>query len=331
MDNTPSERRARSRELAAVFITAFVMIGLYAIVQSTPVQDFWHGLWYDEPVAVSDLRRDLELTSEAERIFLATQPAIEDAINFNEHCDSHRKDVSLLGCYTGGKMYVYEVQLDSLRDSHKVTAAHELLHAIWSRLGDGERREVEELLGEVEQTQPDWVIAELELYNEKERLEELYTRAGTKLRTLPEKLEAHYAKYFRNRQRIVDFYENYQAPFNELKQKNADLKTKVEQLSAEIDRGRNEYTTRLQKFNAELATFNNCANTEGCFKAMDVFLKQREALENERVSLENLRQELNRKIDENNTMVTEYQKNQEALGELSNALNSNFNKLEETN
>lgn len=323
----PVETKSRSRELVAVLITSLVMIGGYLVIQSTPVQDWWKGVNYDESAAIGEIRKDLELTDKGERIFLATQPALESAEDFNEHCDSHRMDVSLLGCYVKDKMYIYEIQHSDLKDSNKVTAAHELLHAAWARMSNGEREHVEKLLQDFKQQYPDWVEEELKLYGENEQLEELYTRVGTKCRDIPEELEQHYQTYFKNRLKIVEFYENYQAPFNKLQAESKELREKVERLGQEIETERQEYFTRLDQFDTQVAKFNNCADTEGCFHSVVEFQNRRTQLENERVSLNNLREQINLKIDENNAAVAEYQEKQKLLGELSNALNSNIEKI----
>lgn len=321
--------KSKTRELVAVLMTSAAMLGIYALLQSNFVQDWWRGLNYDESTNISAIRSELELTDTAKRIFLATQPALEEAEDFNEHCDSHRTDISLLGCYNGDKMYIYAVDLPELKDSNKVTAAHELLHAAWARMSKAERAEVEKLLREFMTENSDWVTEELKLYKENQKLEELYTRIGTKLRDIPEALEQHYQKYFTNRRKIVEFYESYQAPFNELLAENKLLQEKVEKLSNELETERTEYFARLEKLEAEIEKFNQCADAEGCFRSMTEFMQRRNNLESERIALNNLRTNLNQKIDENNAAVAKYQENLKKLGKLNNALNSNVSNIEE--
>lgn len=324
----PVERKSRNREIIAVCVTTAVMLGVYALVQSTPVQDWWKGLTYDEPAAVKAVRENLGLTGKGERIFLATRPEIEKAEDFNNNCESHHQDVALLGCYVNDKMHIYEVQREDLKDSNKVTAAHELLHAVWARMGDGERAEVEQQLRVVQRQYRDWVETELDLYKEEEKMEELYTRVGTKLREIPEELEAHYQEYFTNRLKIVDFYENYQAPFNELKERNRQLKEKIDKLNEELLAGKDEYDRQVQALNERIAEFNRCAAEKGCIKSDQDFAVRRGNIQAGYLQLEKMRGELNAKIDENNALILEYNQTQRDLGELSDALNSNVNKIE---
>lgn len=325
----PVEKKSWNREVVAVLATTAVMLGIYVVIQSAPVQDWWKGLVYDEPVEVKSLRESLGLTEKGERIFLATQPQIEEAEDFNEHCDSHREDVALLGCYVNDKMYVYRVEQEDLKDSNKVTAAHELLHAAWARMSTAEREKVEKMLDEIQRQNAEWANEELDLYGEAERKEELYTRVGTKLREIPDELEEHYREYFTNRLRVVEYYENYQAPFNELKQRNAELKARIDQLNTELLAGKDEYEQRIRALEAEVEDFNACAASEGCFRSGQEFAVRRGSIQTEYIKLEALRTELNAKIDENNALVLEYNKNQRELGDLHGILNSNVEKLSE--
>ena len=320
----PAETKSKTRELVAILVTLSATLGIYAIIQSTWVQDWWKGLNYDESATISAIREDLELTDTARHIFLATQPALEGAEDFNEHCDSHRTDISLLGCYTGGKMYIYAVDLPELKDSNKVTAAHELLHAAWARMGKSERAEVERLLREFQRAHPDWTEAELTLYDESQKLEELYTRVGTKRREIPAELEAHYRRYFQDRQKIVEFYESYQTPFDELLEENKILQAKVAKLNQELESERASYFERLERLEAEIEEFNQCADTEGCFRSTAEFQQRRNHLETERNIINTIRTELNQKIDENNAAVAKYEANLKKLGKLNAALNSNI-------
>lgn len=320
--------KGRGREVLGAVMAVTVALGVYALVSSNFCQDLIRAWQYDESSEISALRADLDLTNDGKRVFLASLPALELADDFNEHCNSHRQDVSMLGCYTGGRMYIYDIKSEQLADANKVTAAHELLHAAWARMNRGEREQVTNLLAEVKTAHPDWVTEELALYQEAERTEELYTRVGTKMRELPEALEEHYKKYFNNRLQIVEFYENYQAPFNRLKQANADLKAQLDALSVEIETARQTYEARLAALETRIDEFNQCAETVGCFTSQSQFMTERNLLEQERQAVAAERNRLNERIDYNNALVAKYQENQLELGDLSNAMNSNVERIE---
>lgn len=323
------DKDKRKNSGAIWLVMTVVFLAGYILVSSDFVQDTWRGWQYDESVEVGLVRKEIELTDTGERIFLATSPALESAESFNEHCENQRVDVSLLGCYTDGRMYIYDVRSEELTDVKKVTAAHELLHAAWVRMNRREQENVTKMLEDFAQENEDWVNGELEFYNEDEKMEELYTRVATKVREVPDELEEHYRKYFANRLKIVEFYENYQAPFNELRQKCLDLKEKTDTLSAEISEERSEYERNFADLKSRVDEFNRCAETMGCFTSEEVFLARRKVLENDGVKLQQAREKLNTKIDDYNEMVMEYENYRLELGELSDSMNSKINKVNE--
>ena len=316
-------RRQLRRELRATLVVAAVMVVLYWVVTSQLVQDFCAGIWFRPGEPVAAMMDELDLTATGRRILRATQPAIEGREDFNQHCDSHRSELSLLGCYTDGRIYVYEITEERLRASNKVTLAHELLHAAWERMGPSEREETQRLLAKVQAENAEWFQIELAAYEETEQTEEIWTRAGTKLGVLPAALEEKYARYFRDRALVVAFYEEYQAPFRELQDRNEELRQVIFATKAEIERERDEYLAAVGSLDEKVAEFNACAEEAGCFESDEKFTSERERLNQAREGLMAERERLNAKIDENNARVEEYEANQMMLGELTEAMNSN--------
>ncbi len=312
-------------QVLAALLGIVVALGIVQILQSYYVQDTWKGLWYEPEEKIEAIEEALELTGSGKRIFRATQPTIENREDFNEHCKNQRMEVSLLGCYTGGKMYVYEITREQLIDSNKVTAAHELLHAAWERLSDRERTDVARMLEEVKEQNAEWLEQELQTYAEEDKLEEMYTRVGTKLAEIPEQLEEHYRKYFLNRQKIVAYYDKTQEPFEELQEKNDRLRTEIFAIKAEIAKERDAYLVEVTNLDDEIEEFNACAAEVGCFTA-EAFVARRTELAEKQTQLNQRRINLNNKIEENNARVEEYQKNQAELGELNEAMDSRIEK-----
>ncbi len=291
---------------------AVLCLAVYVVLQSSWFLDTLKGFGYEPSANVAEIEVDLELTQQGRRIFAATRPT----------------EVSLLGCYTDGRIYIYEIELAQLASANKVTAAHELLHAAWERMGKSERRAVSELLEQLYQEQREWFDDELEVYDSDERLEEIYARAGTKLKDLPAELETHYAKYFQNRLKIVQFYQDYEAPFLALRSEMEDLAEQINLIAVEIEAERVKYLQDLEELEAQINRFNACANRVGCFTDEAEFARQRGTLLAGQVSLEQRREELNEKITVNNQRIENYRVRQEELGELSSAMNSNIEPVE---
>lgn len=300
------------------------------LVEEPFVQDTLSGWGYEPEGITAEIEDDLELTAKGKRIFRATRPIVERTADFNDHCDSHDESTMVLGCYDGEHIYIYEVKQEQLVAANNVTAAHELLHAAWARMKDGEKAQVKTWLDEVYQTHQEWFDQkELASYDEDQRVEEIYTRAGTKLKELPEDLEKHYAQYFQNRGRIVEFYEAYKAPFEKLRAELETLDAKIDQVKVEIDQERASYRAKLEALNARIDRFNGCANTAGCFQSDAEFERQRSALTSAQATLEEERAALNQKINENNARIEEYRTHNKELGDLNDAMNSNVEIEEE--
>lgn len=317
---------AKKHDVIAIVASLVIMTIVWVALGSWTVRDFVQGLGYEPSTAVAEIRNDLELTGQGQRIFQAARPALETSENFNIHCDSHNREVALLGCYTDGRIYVYEITNSDLADANKVTMAHELLHAAWLRMSEGEKNKVINLMNQVaEANTQEWLETELSAYEQNSDVltEEKYVRIGTKVRDLPEELEQHYAKYFQNRARIVDFYENYQAPFTKLKAETEQLEKEILAERDQIAADRDKYVASVESLNRVIQNFNDCANRAGCFTSDATFQAERRAIDAERVSLENQRTSINERIDQTNAKFIKYQQNLQMLGELSDAMNSN--------
>ncbi len=322
MNKEVKRRRGLSANVAWLLVAMVIAVTMWA-VQEPAVQDFWAGLGYEASDEVAQLQDELRLTKTGKRIFAATQPSVEESAGFNEHCrNEYDLDVALLGCYVDGKIYVYRITDEQLIDVNKVTLAHELLHAHWERMSDKEREKVQKLLKEVYKENQSWLEEELETYDEAAKLEEIYTRVGTKMAELPEELEAHYAEIFEERGRIVQFYQNYEAPFVALNAEMESLREQIEAVWREVAVEREEYREAIDELNARIGEFNECAETAGCFNSKREFNQGRASLEAETRNLEKRRDELNQRITKNNERVYQYQEKQKRFGDLNRAINS---------
>lgn len=322
---TPEEKKRERKAFWIAFVVGLaISLGLFGVFSTQTVQDWMAGVSYAPDERTASLETALELTGKGKRIWAATWPVLENAENFNAHCDSHDEDVTVLGCYSPSddKIYIYEIKKEELADAMRTTAAHELLHATWTRMSEGTQNDLRPLLEQVYEENREWFDEELSSYEDADRLEEIYTRAGTKLNSLPEALEIHYAEIFGNRLAVVKYYENYQAVFDQIKQEMDALDKKMTQMDRQIEAQRITYRARSENYNLKVERFNNCASTPGCF-TQSSFDYQSALLTAEEAELENLRTNLNELIDEYNAMVDQYQEYQETQSGLYAEMNSN--------
>jgi len=287
------------------------------------LSDYFKGLRYTPSAEMSEIRDSLGLTSAGSRIFAATAPTLESREDFNRDCESFDVETAVLGCFTNDHVYVYNIDSAELAGIRESTTAHELLHAVWARLSGAEKNRLVPLLEEVYAENRDSLKDTLAAYSDAERLDELYVRSATQIASLPAELETHFAKYFSSRARIVEFYNAYITPFNELNAEIDRLGTELESLRATIDAKTAEYESASAEFNRSVDEFNNCASTAGCFASDYAFRTRRAELVATSDSLDAAYTELNSMIDDYNAKVEQYNSNILRSNNLQNLINSN--------
>ena len=317
--------RERRVPLFAVllFLVLLVLFATFIIpnLNFNPIINFFRSLGYSPTSEISAIQTSLDLTSDANQLFLATRPSLDDNENFNYHCNSHDEKISILGCYTGGQMYIYDVNETSLTGIKEATTAHELLHAAWEQLKPAEQDALKPSLEKIYSESAD-LQEDLKIYSESERLDELHSRIGTQIADLPDDLEAHYAKYFKNQDAVVAFYTAYITPFNALSENIEKLSSDLSNLDAKIAEETTAYTEKLNALNQKVTAFNNCANTAGCFTQSE-FTRKRAELIKEQQSLAAEYDQIDADVKTYNAKVDEYNQNVLRSNNLENEINSN--------
>ncbi len=179
------------------------------------------------------------MTEKGRNIFYLNDPKIEDKSSFKKDC-SHQEFTIVLGCYNPRKgIFIQKITDSRLEGVVEVTAAHEMLHAVYDRLGLTERQEIDRQLNSVFQTVSNERIKErMDKYRKKDPLvvdNELHSILGTEVRKLNPFLEEYYRKYFKNRSAIVDLSENYESVFTKLRDRAKYLDVKLNERQSYID------------------------------------------------------------------------------------------------
>ena len=286
------------------------------------IYDWYRGISYQPSAEMATIRTKLKLTGQGEFIFNAAQPELNDAADFNENCRQDETEVAVLGCYTLGNIYVYDIKDARLDGIRELTAAHELLHAFWAKMDNGERERLQPILNQVYKNNLAILKDDIETYAESERLEEIFVRAGTEIKELPIELEEIYARVFENQDAVVDFYDNYSAVFREMKTRLENLADELESLKSQIDEKIHEYEVGVANLEKDIINFNSCAETVGCFQSNAEFYAQRNALIARESALNVLNDEVNVLIDNYNDKVNEYNSNALESRRLQNIINS---------
>lgn len=163
------------------------------------------------------------MSDEGRKIFYATRPEILDAAAFAGRCGTVEVSPAtagggFVGCYRPGQdtIIVYRPADPRLAGQAVVTAAHETLHAVWTRLSPADRNNLTPILVAAEAAIP----ADDDIHTEiagsvgthpENRPTELFAYLGTQVDGLDPRLEQVYARYFTDRTALVAVHTSQRA------------------------------------------------------------------------------------------------------------------------
>ena len=238
------------KRVFSALLTAGVVFGLLiAWINRQEIQDWWALRNYTPPVEIVELADATTMTDEGRNIFYVNKPLVVDEVEFNSAC--RPESTIVLGCYISrGGIYLYDIQDPRLAGVKQVTAAHELLHAVYERLSPSERERIDTLTAEALQTVTQQRILDtVEEYRSGDANvvpNELHSIMATEVRQLPSELEDYYSKYFTNRLRIVEYSEKYETEFASRRQAVDKLDQELAQLKLEIEGAQNDLSLQYK-------------------------------------------------------------------------------------
>lgn len=314
----------KNAHLVAFGIASAILLFLVAflVVNFGVIRDIFVGLSYRPSSEMSEIREKLDLTGKGWRIFNASLPELEEREEFNQICRGEESENAVLGCYRDDRVYVYNVLSEELDGIREVTAAHELLHAVYDRMSAEERRELSPVLNEIYKKNQEILGEEIELYDDVDREEELFVRIGTEIATLPNELEKRYSEIFKDQDKIVGFYDGYITVFREIERKLKELLARVQELEVDIEGKTEQYEAEVGVLNRDIEEFNACASTPDCFTSRWAFNNKRNSLVARQGTLTALYNEINGMISEYNNLAAEYNENLLHGQALNKAINS---------
>ena len=320
--NIAMQQKTKRNYWGWVVLLVLVAIATIIVLNRAWIYDWFRGVTYRPTAEMISIRDKLNLTGRGKFLFNAAQPELNEADAFNANCRQDESEVAVLGCYTAGNIYVYNIMDAKLDGIRELTAAHELLHAVWARMGSTEKEDLKPILQQVYQNNLSVLKDDIETYADDEWIEEIFVRAGTEIKKLPDTLEKYYAEIFDDQDAIVDFYESYIAVFREIKMKMEGLASEIEVLRDSINVKMTEYENKVNQLEVDITRFNNCAETAGCFATEAEFYVQRNTLVARENELNLLNDEINNMIDNYNLKVDEYNADALESRKLQNMINS---------
>lgn len=171
--------------------------------------------------------------------FYGGEPVIEAGNAFALHCPSPEAGtLQILGCHHDARIYILAVSRPELASVVDVTAAHEMLHAVYDAMDDDARTAIDPQLTSFYDASTDThlrqIVAQYEQRTPENRVNELHSLIGTQVTTLTPALDAHYAKYFHDRAPTTNAYTAYISVFDGLLTRYHDLDTQLDDLAGRI-------------------------------------------------------------------------------------------------
>lgn len=323
----PNQKRSRS--LFGLLLLVAVAATLVALLFNRQYFiDTIVASQYKPSAEMNEIRDKLDLTDEGKRLFDASQPVIEEASAFNKNCNQHvETNNPILGCYAQQRIYVYRVTSPELDGIEETTAAHELLHAVYERMSEADKSTVNAELSQMYEKVRNAELEErMEYYKSTEpgqEVNELHSILGTEQVALSSKLEEHYAKYFLSRQKIVNFFKQYNDTFisttNRIKQLQEQINTEAVAVNQRIER----YNVAVAKLQSDTNNFN-ARNTNGEFSSQAEFTNERSNLIARQNELNQERVAIEQQINASQQLRDQYNQLVDKYNQLSRNINSSL-------
>ncbi|GAA3585176.1 hypothetical protein GCM10022198_05580 [Klugiella xanthotipulae] len=259
--------RARSIKIrfgTALACAAIAVIAILGFTNRQLISDQISIWGFTPSPSVTQVQERMQLTDRGDFVFLASNPTLESSSLFNDQCAQvdHSEEGHVLGCFTGSRIHLFMVDDERLDGIVDVTAAHELLHAVYARLTDGEKADLNKTLNaeyqKLSKSNPE-LTERMSVYQslpEDRFVNELHSVLGTEVGALSGELEKHYAETFRDRAAVVTFFDNYHAVFTSLQDEAEKIESEMSELGESIETRSTTYQEDLGVLNADIASFN---------------------------------------------------------------------------
>lgn len=296
--------------ISALIGCAFIAASLFIVFDRQYIID-QIAVWQFKPSAEINALADRSGVNNRGRfLYFASQPEIQESKDFNSSCSRVEAVTSILGCYNNGRIYIYNVmdpQLDGVRE---VTAAHEMLHAVYVRLAATDKAQVDNLLeAEYKKLALDQTFQQKMAFYERaepgQRDNELHSVIGTEVSAISPELEAYYSKYFSDRQAVVSLNSKYITVFRTLEAQANGLKAQMDSIASDISKRSDQYNIDVTQLDRDIQSFNYQADS-ALFDSQYQFNQRRSNLVGRVSALNNDKLYINGQVAAYNALVADY-------------------------
>lgn len=178
--------------------------GIIIVPRAVGIGDWLHSLWYQPPAIVEQIARDSGRSPAGKRLWYRYQPQLVPLQKLGQTCPF---EDAVLGCITNDGIFLAEFNSAAEYQRTLVTAAHEMLHVAYERLGHSQRARIGQWLEQAIPGLPRRIQQQINDYQDPDiRLSEAHSIIGSQVANLPPRLEQYYEQYFTDRQKTVDAY-----------------------------------------------------------------------------------------------------------------------------
>ncbi|MCW4386682.1 hypothetical protein OH146_12950 [Salinibacterium sp. SYSU T00001] len=335
-DRAALPRRPRRRRRSGILstIAGLIIVGVLAAAgiwvarNPQPIID-QVTVWQYEPDAVIAAHVErLQLSDHGRFLYYASQPVVSSGDAFTDQCpiDHNEQEFGVLGCYVHSDktIHLFDVTDPRLDGAEEVVAAHEMLHAAWDRMGDGERERLTTLLeAEFEVLVDDPEFAKrMDFYarhSPGQRANELHSIIGTEVANLSAELEEYYSQYFVDRAIVTNLHASSYAVFVELQEQADAIVSQLEALKASVEADYASYTAGYDELNSDIEEFNERA--ESGFYTEQGFTLARARLVARGQELDALYASITARVDQYDALTAELETVNETAAQLYRGLN----------
>lgn len=206
---------------------------------------------YRPTPAIAALAAETAMTGLGRSHFYGGLPSVETGTSFTTDCPvTDDPGAQVLGCFHDGRIFLLDVTRPEVARIVAVTAAHEMLHAVYDALDRDERASVDAMTSKFFDTTTDArlrrVVGHYDARAPENRGNELHSLVPTQVTTMSPELDAYYTAFFRDRTAVLAAYQSYIGVFDALLARSDALRVAIGDLRARIDelRAQSDAATR---------------------------------------------------------------------------------------
>lgn len=266
-----AKHRKISKIVVILLVVAIIIGGACTFVANNfeqEIKDFKAGLDYKPSESMAQIISNMDLTWRASNILRSTHPALEGPRDFVDHCVDEDYPMITNACHSfeDNRIYVYNVDSELFPGFKESNLAHELLHAIYYRLSDSEKAEINVELDSFYQSHQDQLFAYIDGYTGEQYYNELHSYICQRVHydDLSASLQKYYARYFKNPSKIAEFYDSYENVWNAKQKQLDDSFAKIEEEYDRVSAWQEDYIKRYETY---VASPNRTPQLDAAFEA----------------------------------------------------------------